>query len=65
MLTTPGCRYDELQQRLSWSLAEGELGYRPGADGNIGYLCSDRICELGGGYRTALLWQDHLGTTES
>ena len=44
-----------------WSLAEHELGLRPGGPVNIGWHCSDRICELGGAARDALLWEDFQG----
>jgi acetyl-CoA synthetase len=42
-------------------MAEEELGY--GKDGmyNIGYYCSDRICEKGLGKKYALLWEGFNG----
>ena len=46
----------------SWEAAERELGYRRGGPINIGWYCSDRLCELGLGGTTALRWEDHQGT---
>ena len=31
----------------SWEVAERELGLQPGGPINIGWYCTDRICELG------------------
>jgi len=45
----------------SWEAAERELGYRRGGPINIGWYCSDRLCELGLGGTTALRWEDHQG----
>ena len=51
----------ELVASLDWNLAEKELGYRPGDPINIGWMCSDRICQLGLGNKVALLWEDYQG----
>jgi acetyl-CoA synthetase len=48
-------------EQFDWSLAERELGYRPGGNINIGWYCSDRICQLGHAQKTALLWEDSQG----
>jgi acetyl-CoA synthetase len=48
-------------EQFDWSLAERELGYRPGENINIGWYCSDRICQLGHAHKTALLWEDSQG----
>jgi acetyl-CoA synthetase len=48
-------------ERLDWSLAEAELGYRKGGVINIGWHCSDRICGLGHARKTALVWEDVRG----
>ena len=45
----------------SWEAAERELGYRRGGPINIGWYCSDRLCDLGLGGTTALRWEDHQG----
>lgn len=45
----------------SWEAAEQELGYKPGGPINIGWHCSDRLCELGLSGTPALLWEDHQG----
>ena len=45
----------------SWEQAEQELGYEPGGPINIGWYCSDRLCELGLSGTPALLWEDHQG----
>jgi len=57
----PSLSYEELTTRISWSAAERELGYTPGAAINIGWMCSDRICRLGLAGKWALLWEDYQG----
>ncbi len=49
----------------SWAAAEQELGYRRGGPLNIGWHCSDRICELGRGDVPALIWEDHQGNART
>jgi hypothetical protein len=39
--------YEQLTANFNWSVAERQLGYRPGEPINIGWMCSDRICQLG------------------
>jgi acetyl-CoA synthetase len=53
--------YESRLHDFDWSLAEDELDYRPGDPINIGWYCSDRICELGQGAKTALIWEGHGG----
>jgi acetyl-CoA synthetase len=53
--------YEELVSGFNWSLAERELGYRPGEPLNIGWMCSDRICRFGLARKLALCWEDYLG----
>jgi acetyl-CoA synthetase len=53
--------YEERLRDFDWSLAEKELGYRPGDRINIGWYCSDRICRQGQGDKTALIWEGHGG----
>jgi acetyl-CoA synthetase len=53
--------YEERIKNFDWSIAEQELGYKPGEVINIGWYCSDRICGMGKGGRTALLWENASG----
>ncbi|HQL25277.1 MAG TPA: hypothetical protein PKY95_12730, partial [candidate division Zixibacteria bacterium] len=53
--------YDTRARGFDWSIAEKELEYRPGEVINIGWYCSDRICEKGLGDKPALLWEDATG----
>ena len=53
--------YEELTANFDWSIAERELGYRPGEAINIGWMCSDRICHLGMADKVALYWEDYQG----
>jgi acetyl-CoA synthetase len=46
---------------VEWSVAERELGYVPGQKINIGWHCSDRICETGHADKLALVWEDYRG----
>ncbi|MGA2372878.1 MAG: acetate--CoA ligase [Candidatus Korobacteraceae bacterium] len=50
--------YDELAANFDWSIAERELGYKPGDSINVGWMCSDRICHLGMADKIALYWED-------
>lgn len=53
--------YEEHLKNFSWTLAEEELGYKPGDPINIGWYCSDRICEQGNAEKTALIWEGMTG----
>ncbi len=53
--------YEERVKNFDWSISEKELGYKKGDLINIGWYCSDRICELGHGEKTALIWEGHDG----
>ncbi len=53
--------YEQRLQHFDWSIAERELGYQRGQPLNIGWYCSDRICQLGRGRQPALLWEDFHG----
>jgi len=57
--------YDEVAGDFSWKAVEEELGYREGDVINIGWYCSDRICEKGDGQKTALLWEGLGGKEKS
>jgi acetyl-CoA synthetase len=49
--------YEERLKNFSWSISEKELDYKPGQVINIGWYCSDRICQQGKGEKPALLWE--------
>jgi acetyl-CoA synthetase len=53
--------YEERIKNFDWSISEKELNYTKGDDINIGWYCSDRICELGKGEKIALLWENAIG----
>ncbi|MEZ4388214.1 MAG: hypothetical protein R3D98_11685 [Candidatus Krumholzibacteriia bacterium] len=53
--------YEERRQGFDWSVAERELGHVKGQPLNIGWYCSDRICEQGLGGKPALIWEDNGG----
>jgi acetyl-CoA synthetase len=53
--------YEERLKKFSWSLAENELEYRDGDVINIGWYCSDRICQKGEGEKTALYYEGFGG----
>jgi acetyl-CoA synthetase len=53
--------YEERVENFDWSIAEKELGYKEGQVINIGWYCSDRICEMGKGDNLALLWENAVG----
>ena len=53
--------YDEKVNDFNWEMVEHELGYKKGDKLNIGYYCSDRICELGNSDKLALIWEAHTG----
>lgn len=49
--------YEDRQKNFSWSLAADELGYKDGEILNIGWYCSDRICNIGNAEKTALIYE--------
>ncbi len=53
--------YDERIKNFSWKIAEEELGYQAGDVLNIGWYCSDRICQLGKADKKALIWEGLMG----
>jgi acetyl-CoA synthetase len=53
--------YDERLKSFDWSLAENELEYRDGDIINIGWYCSDRICQKGNGEKIALYYDGFGG----
>jgi len=49
--------YENRVKNFSWAIAEQELGYHEGDVINIGWYCSDRICQQGKGNKNALIWE--------
>jgi acetyl-CoA synthetase len=49
--------YEEKYRNFDWSEVEKELGFTPGGRLNIGWHCSDRICEMGKADKVALHWE--------
>ena len=47
--------YEDRIRDFSWSIAEKELGYKPGDVINIGWYATDRICRQGRASKTALI----------
>jgi acetyl-CoA synthetase len=57
--------YEACLADFDWSIAERELGYRHGQPINIGWHCSDRICQMGNGRKPALIWEDFQGVEKT
>ena len=53
--------YDERVKNFDWSISEKELDYQAGNVINIGWYCSDRICQLGKADKPALIWEGNAG----
>jgi len=49
--------YEEKVKNFDWSISEKELNYKEGDILNIGWYCSDRICQLGKADKVALIWE--------
>jgi acetyl-CoA synthetase len=49
--------YVERYKSFDWKISEEELAFSKGSLINIGYFCSDRICEQGWGKKLALIWE--------
>lgn len=49
--------YEDRMKNFSWSIAEQELEYNEDKPFNIGWHCSDRLCRMGKGGKTALIWE--------
>jgi acetyl-CoA synthetase len=49
--------YEDRLKQSPWQLSEQELGYKPGDDINIGWYCSDRVCQMGKADKLALKWE--------
>ena len=59
-----GLSYEERVADFDWSISEKELGCKEGDRINIGWYCSDRICQMGLASKTALIWEDYQGTVK-
>ena len=57
--------YEERVTDFNWNIAEKELDYKDGDLINIGWYCSDRICEMGKADKMALIWEGHGGLTKN
>ncbi len=53
--------YEERIKNFDWSLAEKELDYKSGNVINIGWYCSDRICQMGKADKMGLIWEGNAG----
>ncbi len=53
--------YDERVKNFDWSISEKELGHKEGDVLNIGWYCSDRICEQGKSDKIALYHEGFTG----
>ncbi len=53
--------YEEKQKDFDWALSEKELEYSQGDVINIGWYCTDRICEKGLAEKTAFIWENAAG----
>lgn len=56
--------YEEKYKSFDWSQARKILGYAEGDFLNIGYYCSDRICDQGKGSKPALIWEGSDGNVK-
>ncbi len=57
--------YDDRVKNFSWSLSENELNYKKGDIINIGWYCSDRICEMGKADKVALYHEGFGGNVKT
>lgn len=53
--------YESRVKNFDWSISEKELNYEEGKIVNIGWYCSDRICDMGKAEKTALFWENSVG----
>lgn len=53
--------YEERYKTFQWKQSEEELEYGKNGMFNIGYYCSDRICEKGNGKKLGLIWEGFTG----
>lgn len=53
--------YEMRLKSFDWFISEKELDYQKGGIINIGWCCSDRICQIGHANKLALLWEGSTG----
>jgi acetyl-CoA synthetase len=53
--------YEERLKDFDWKISEQELEFGKNGHYNIGWYCSDRICEKGLGKKLALIWEGFTG----
>ncbi len=53
--------YEDKIKNFDWSISEKELNYQDGNIINIGWYCSDRICQMGKADKLALQWEGFGG----
>ncbi|MDH4272241.1 MAG: acetate--CoA ligase [Candidatus Aminicenantes bacterium] len=53
--------YEDRLKGFSWSIAEQELGYKAEDVINIGWYCTDRVCQMGKAAKTALIHEGISG----
>jgi len=53
--------YEDKYKTFDWKQAEDLLGYGKDGNFNIGYYCTDRICELGYGDKLGMIWEGFEG----
>jgi len=56
--------YEEKLKGFDWAISEKELGYKKGDVINIGWYCTDRICQLGKAKKLAMIWEDFQGNNK-
>jgi acetyl-CoA synthetase len=56
--------YEERIKNFDWSISEKELGYKKGDVINIGWYCTDRLCQLGKADKPALIWEGQGGKSK-
>lgn len=57
--------YEEKYASFHWKQAEDELQYGKNGMYNIGYYCSDYLCEKGFGNKQALIWEGFTGEVKN
>jgi acetyl-CoA synthetase len=53
--------YEARLKDFNWNMSSEAIGYGKDGHHNIGYFCSDRICEMGHGEKVALVWEGFTG----
>jgi len=56
--------YEDRIKNFDWSISEKELDYEDGNIINIGWYCSDRICQMGKADKMALLYEGFGGVVK-